>query len=232
MTSTCPGQVELFRQRPPAPGESAAGARLHRRRQRVSVDHAAGGLDSETGWWFGCHEFYFPINIGFMSSSQLTKSYFSEGWPWPTNQESLAAQFVFQPGVHHLVPLAHDARGGFNGSRCFSDLGGGSHDIVLIYTYIICVYIYISHVIGFPASFPNIFSPRSPRLPFALTFSITHSQIMFNIDVCFVLNHHKLSLCIVYIHHHVLAHKTRTLIYWRSATTTITIIITTIHITI
>ena len=19
-----------------------------------------------TGWWFGCHEFYFPINIGFL----------------------------------------------------------------------------------------------------------------------------------------------------------------------
>ena len=24
---------------------------------------------------------YFPMNIGFLSSSQLTKSYFSEGWP-------------------------------------------------------------------------------------------------------------------------------------------------------
>ena len=29
----------------------------------------------------GCHEFYFPINIGFRLSSQLTNSYFSEGWP-------------------------------------------------------------------------------------------------------------------------------------------------------
>ena len=38
------------------------------------------------GWWFGCHQFYFPRNIGLMSSSQLTDSYFSEGWPWPTNQ--------------------------------------------------------------------------------------------------------------------------------------------------
>ena len=27
------------------------------------------------------HQFYFPINIGLLSSSQLTKSYFSEGWP-------------------------------------------------------------------------------------------------------------------------------------------------------
>ena len=29
----------------------------------------------------GCHEFYFPIWLGFLSSSQLTKSYSSEGWP-------------------------------------------------------------------------------------------------------------------------------------------------------
>ena len=46
------------------------------------------------GWWFGCHEFYFPI-IGFRLSSQLTKSYFQDGvaknhqpgtvcyWKWP-----------------------------------------------------------------------------------------------------------------------------------------------------
>ena len=33
-----------------------------------------------SGWWFGCHFLNFPINIGFLSSSQLTKSYFSEGW--------------------------------------------------------------------------------------------------------------------------------------------------------
>ena len=42
------------------------------------------------GWWFGCHEFYFPIYIGLLSSSQLTKSYFSEGWPKTTNQEWLS----------------------------------------------------------------------------------------------------------------------------------------------
>ena len=35
-----------------------------------------------TGWWFGCHQLAFShINIGLLSSSQLTKSYFSEGWP-------------------------------------------------------------------------------------------------------------------------------------------------------
>ena len=33
------------------------------------------------GWWFGCHQFgIFPEILG-MSSSQLTNSYFSEGWP-------------------------------------------------------------------------------------------------------------------------------------------------------
>ena len=30
--------------------------------------------------------FYFPRNIGLRLSSQLTNSYFSEGWPWPTKQ--------------------------------------------------------------------------------------------------------------------------------------------------
>ena len=36
-----------------------------------------------SGWWFGCHQFYLPRNIGFMSSSQLNPilSYVSEGWP-------------------------------------------------------------------------------------------------------------------------------------------------------
>ena len=34
----------------------------------------------------GCHKFYFPNNIGLMSSSQLTNSYFSEGWLKTTNQ--------------------------------------------------------------------------------------------------------------------------------------------------
>ena len=33
------------------------------------------------GWWFGCHQFYFPRNIGLRLWSQLTNSYFSEGWP-------------------------------------------------------------------------------------------------------------------------------------------------------
>ena len=36
--------------------------------------------------WLPC--FIFPEILG-ISSSQLTKSYFSEGWPWPTNQEWL-----------------------------------------------------------------------------------------------------------------------------------------------
>ena len=32
--------------------------------------------------------FIFPLILG-CESSQLTNSYFSEGWPWPTNQEAL-----------------------------------------------------------------------------------------------------------------------------------------------
>ena len=39
---------------------------------------------SHTGWWFGCHLLNFPINIGLLSSSQLTNSYFSgRGGPGP-----------------------------------------------------------------------------------------------------------------------------------------------------
>ena len=36
-------------------------------------------ISSISGWWFGCHQFYFPINMGFRLSSQLTNSYFSRG---------------------------------------------------------------------------------------------------------------------------------------------------------
>ena len=32
-----------------------------------------------SGWWFGCHEFYFPRNIGNLIIQ--IDSYFSEGWP-------------------------------------------------------------------------------------------------------------------------------------------------------
>ena len=41
------------------------------------------------GWWFGCHFWHFPINIGNFSSSQLTKSYFQRGGP-TTNQGVIA----------------------------------------------------------------------------------------------------------------------------------------------
>ena len=38
------------------------------------------------GWWFGCHQFYFPMNIGFMSSSRYWRSHiFQRGGP-STNQ--------------------------------------------------------------------------------------------------------------------------------------------------
>ena len=47
-----------------------------------------------TGWWFGCHEFYFPINIGLRLSSQLTNSYFSEGWPNHQPDGIMVIQFV------------------------------------------------------------------------------------------------------------------------------------------
>ena len=46
--------------------------------------HSKTQLHIEPGWWFGCHFLNFPILIGFLSSSQLTKSYFSgRGGPGP-----------------------------------------------------------------------------------------------------------------------------------------------------
>ena len=36
-------------------------------------------LTTMTGWWFGCHQFYFPINIGLRLSSQLTFNFFQRG---------------------------------------------------------------------------------------------------------------------------------------------------------
>ena len=44
------------------------GSRWSRRRSTVQI----------SGWWFGCHQFYFPINIGLLIIP--IDSYFSEGW--------------------------------------------------------------------------------------------------------------------------------------------------------
>ena len=61
----------------------------------IAMDHhGSAEICSEswknTGWWFGC---WLPSNLFShilgISSSQLTNSYFSEGWPWPTNQNTL-----------------------------------------------------------------------------------------------------------------------------------------------
>ena len=41
------------------------------------------------------HEFYFPINIGFRLSSQLTNSYFSEGWP--NHQPGTVCHWILHP---------------------------------------------------------------------------------------------------------------------------------------
>ena len=49
---------------------------------------------------------HFPINIGLLSSSQLTNSYFSEGWPKTTNQCLLLILVTGRggptPGVHRF----------------------------------------------------------------------------------------------------------------------------------
>ena len=53
-----------------------------------------------SGWWFGCHQFYFPMNIGFMSSSQLTDSYFSGRG----GRNGPPSSFLFFPESHGEIP--------------------------------------------------------------------------------------------------------------------------------
>ena len=53
-----------------------------------------------SGWWFGCHQFYFPINIGLLSSSQLTFTFF-RGVAQPTTTQ------IYNVGklvIHHPRP--------------------------------------------------------------------------------------------------------------------------------
>ena len=68
-------------------------------------------------WWFGCHGFYFPINIGLHSSSQLTNSYFSEGWlnHQPVFEAAWSSNFV---AVHSPTPpLINPGLSKFCGAR-------------------------------------------------------------------------------------------------------------------
>ena len=41
-------------------------------------------------WWFGCHQFSFPIHIGNFCHhpNWRSPSFFRTGWPWPTNQST------------------------------------------------------------------------------------------------------------------------------------------------
>ena len=74
--------VRLLRQAAHEKGRGKAAERLGPRRLS-----RGGWMVDDDGWmmlyWLvvtGCHEFYFPINIGLRLSSQLTNSYFSEGF--------------------------------------------------------------------------------------------------------------------------------------------------------
>ena len=61
-----------------------------------------GYLPDISGWWFGCHLLFSHI-LG-ISSSQLTNSYFSEGWP---NHQPVFLYFQkpHEPEVAKLQPL-------------------------------------------------------------------------------------------------------------------------------
>ena len=58
-----------------------------------------------SGWWFGCHQFgIFPEILG-CSSSQLTSSYFSEGWPnhQPAMFSSLRLDILWDGAVFFIL---------------------------------------------------------------------------------------------------------------------------------
>ena len=38
----------------------------------AGVNHGSRIVETFSAWWFGCHQFYFPRNIGLISSSQWT----------------------------------------------------------------------------------------------------------------------------------------------------------------
>ena len=102
----------------------------------------------------------FPEILG-MSSFQLTKSYFSEGWPWPTNQhwlshKTLGVSCTFFPYTNPLmVGDVHDVHCYspqsviiFPASQLTSTLSvhlqkGAYANFVVTNTVCVCVYIYI-----------------------------------------------------------------------------------------
>ena len=60
-----------------------------------------------TGWWFGCHQFYFPTQLG-ISHHPNWLSHFSEGWPWPTNRCEVPKSSP--PTSHHPASWAGPGR--------------------------------------------------------------------------------------------------------------------------
>ena len=73
-----------------------------------------------SGWWFGCHQFYFPMNLGFMSSSQLTDSYVSEGWRKPSTRLGQRTRFNCLQGPSHNPLNQVEAWCLWGGSTCLN----------------------------------------------------------------------------------------------------------------
>ena len=57
-----------------------------------------------TGWWFGCHQFYLPINIGLLIIAIDELHHFSEGWLKTTNQKLLWFWQSLLPTHHRHHP--------------------------------------------------------------------------------------------------------------------------------
>ena len=56
-----------------------------------------------SGWWFGCHQFSFPINIGNNSSSQLTIRHIFLRGVAKNHQPAISLSQLSIPSLSHLV---------------------------------------------------------------------------------------------------------------------------------
>ena len=74
------------------------------------ADHMYHGQDTLqfAGWWFGCHQFYFPINIGNLIIPTDELHHFSEGWPWVYNHQPVCQKMQWSssdwwPGISVMI---------------------------------------------------------------------------------------------------------------------------------
>ena len=90
----------------------------------------------KTGWWLGCHQLIIVPEILGISSSQLTNSYFSEGWPNHQPENLLKTLWVYFIELrvwrtHHLLHFQH----------CF---GSCYSPLIPLYAHVVSYILYVT----------------------------------------------------------------------------------------